>query len=395
VIILAVAVVAVAVAMLVFANPRRLADGAGAGGGAGADASSEIRVSVIVPARDEAVSLPTLLRSLVGAPVAEIIVAEIIVVDDHSTDDTSAIAASFGATVIPAPELPAGWSGKNWACATGAGAASGSHLLFLDADVQLGDNALVELVAVHDQHGGLVSVQPFHRTERPYEELSALFNAVAVLGSGCFTARRTDDGRAAFGPCLMIARVDYDRIGGHAAVRNEVVEDIALALRAHDAGLPVTAWLGGRSMSFRMYPDGFRALLQGWTKNIAMGARLAAPIPVVATVVWVAALAAVAVALVTGSAGWANGGAPPVAAAIAWLAMVLHLRWVLHRLGSFRSPTAVLYVVPLSMFIAVFIRSGWYAVRGADVSWRGRTVPSRTRRPGGNTESDDAAPRAG
>ncbi|MEO6124384.1 MAG: glycosyltransferase family 2 protein [Ilumatobacteraceae bacterium] len=383
--ILAVAVIGIGVAWLAFAKPLRLVQGAAGtlADGTNSSETDDVSLSVIVPARNEAGSLPTLLRSLSGSRAFEIIV-----VDDHSTDDTAAMAQSFGAIVIAAPDLPSDWSGKNWACSTGAAAATGTHLLFLDADVAVGPDTLDELVATHQRHGGLVSVQPFHRTERPYEELSAVFNAVAAMGSGCFSARRTDHGRAAFGPSMFVSQDDYERIGGHAAVRNEVVEDMALAIRAADVGLPVTAWLGGRSMSFRMYPDGFRSLLEGWTKNIAMGARLASPVPVAATVVWVVALAAVASAFVTGAIDWATGGSPPIAAALAWLLMVIHVRVVLSRLGSFRTLTAVLYVVPLALFIAVFIRSGWSAVRGADVTWRGRAVPSRTRRAGRSAASE-------
>ena len=373
VIALAVAFVGVAVAFLVFARPRTLADGAAGEDNVTPGAGRSL--SIIVPARNEAASLPHLLRSLVEPGAADTV--EIIVVDDHSTDGTATFAESFGVQVTRAPDLPAGWSGKNWACATGALAATGSTLVFVDADVSFGPGAVRQLAAVHRRHGGLVSVQPYHRPARWYEELSSLFNAVAVLGSGCFTIRRGERSAAAFGPCVMISRADYEQIGGHAAVRDEVVEDISLAIRADAAGLPVTAWLGAASMSFRMYPDGFVSLVQGWTKNIAMGARLARPLPVIATVVWIAALAATASSLIAGLVGWASGDAAPIAVGLAWILMVVHLRWVLLRLGSFRTATAVLYVVPLAFFVVVFVRSGWFALRGADVSWRGRAIPSR------------------
>lgn len=205
-----------------------------------------------------------------------------------------------------------------------------------------------------------------------------MFNAVAVIGSGCFSQRRSASGRVAFGPCLLTTVADYERTGGHTAVRDHVVEDIALAARYHDHELPVTVWLGASSISFRMYPDGLRSLLQGFSKNIAMGARLAAPFPVLAAVVWVVALAATASALLVGLVGWVTGSSDaPVVAAVAWAVMVVHLLWLLRRLGSFRWSTSMLYVVPLAVFVAVFIRSAWSALRGTDVTWRGRSVAAR------------------
>ncbi len=89
------------------------------------------RISVIVPARDEAARLPRLLDSL----AADAQPYEVLVVDDRSTDGTAAVARAAGATVVPA-ERPAGWSGKAYACWAGAQAAQGDLLVFLDADVE-------------------------------------------------------------------------------------------------------------------------------------------------------------------------------------------------------------------------------------------------------------------
>ena len=138
-------------------------------------------VSIIVPARNEAVALPTLLDSVGRLDRAP---HEVIVVDDGSTDATAAVAAAHGAAVIHSSAPPSGWLGKPWACRTGAGAATGTHLLFLDADTWLAPPALTALLDEHAGRGGLLSVQPHHVTKEAYEGLSAYCSAVAVMGTG-------------------------------------------------------------------------------------------------------------------------------------------------------------------------------------------------------------------
>ena len=159
------------------------------------------RLSVIIPARDEAASLPHLLASLVPqlAPGDELIV-----VDDRSTDATAALAREAGALVIEAPELPDGWTGKSWACHHGAVTATGEVLVFFDADVRLAPGALSAAVDLHRRQGGLVSVQPYHETERAYERLSALFNVVAFMGVGAGATSRAPQSSASQSSFLFL-----------------------------------------------------------------------------------------------------------------------------------------------------------------------------------------------
>ncbi|HEX6656499.1 MAG TPA: glycosyltransferase family 2 protein, partial [Ilumatobacter sp.] len=260
---------------LAMARPRRLPYVRASGSQPGAGL-----VSVVVPARNEAATLPALLRSL---DHGRALVREVIVVDDNSSDDTATVASVHGATVVRLDrEPPPGWTGKNHACASGAALASAPLLLFLDADVVLEENAVARFVCAHAAHGGLVSVQPYHTVTNRYEELSAGCNIVSMMGSGAFAAWRSRARPAAFGPSLMTSADDYARVGGHACVRGEVVEDICLAQRYADEGLPVSVFLGYDAVSFRMYPRGLRQLVEGWTKNLALGARSAQPIAVAA-----------------------------------------------------------------------------------------------------------------
>ena len=334
-------------------------------------------VAVVIPARDEESSIGGVLAGLCDPLDPTTPPDRIIVVDDDSIDRTAALAAAHdGVEVVPAPPLPESWTGKSWACHSGLQQVpqrSAEHggpddvVVFLDADVRLTRAALARVVAERDEHGGLVSVQPWHETERPYEQLSCLFNVLAVMG----TAMGSRGGATgAFGPVLVTSRADYEAVGGHGSVRSEVVEDLALAQRYRDAGLPVEVVEGRRDIRFRMYPGGLRQLTEGWTKNFAVGAGSTRLPRLAAIVWWITCLGSAAFALDDSL----RGDLPLVTGVALYLAFATQL-WVMFRqVGRFGPVTALLFPVPLVFFIAVFVRSLWRTHVRHSVTWRGRAV---------------------
>jgi 4,4'-diaponeurosporenoate glycosyltransferase len=351
-------------------GPDRRRPRPGPAGAAGDRAAAPI-VSIVVPARNEAETLPVLLASLARLDPAP---HEVVVVDDASTDGTAAVAAARGARVIAA-DPPPGWAGKPWACHVGAHEATGSHLVFLDADTWLAPDAVGRLLAEQAASGGLVSVQPRHVTVRPYEQLSAFFNVTAMMGTGAFAPGRVGRGAMAFGPCLVTAADDYRAVGGHAAVAGEVVEDVHLARRYRARGLSVRSLGGGDAVGFRMYPGGVRQLVEGWTKNIAAGAGLSPRWALAGSIAWVSSCVAVALVGLRGLLGWALGGDVPVVPLAAWAAVAASLWWMLARIGSWRWWTPWLFPVPLVAFLAVFARSLAVTLVRREVTWRDRRVP--------------------
>jgi 4,4'-diaponeurosporenoate glycosyltransferase len=324
-----------------------------------APGSSRRRLAVVIPARDEA---PTVARAVRAAAAGLRPGDELVVVDDHSTDGTAALALAVGARVVAAPDLPEGWAGKPWACSVGAAATAAEVLVFIDADTEIAAGALDRLDSAQSRSGALVSVQPWHRIERPYEALSLLFNITALMGGGAFSIGRGHfRPRLAYGPVVVVDRARYDASGGHAhpSVRGAVAEDIALA-RLLGASLP---FAGRKLATFRMYPGGLRPLLQGWTKNIATGA---------ASVPWWAGL------LVAGWIWSLAGG--PIASWWFYTASVVQLVAQGRRVGRFGVVSAVLYPLLLAFFLVVFLRSVLLTILARPVRWRGRAVPSRIRR---------------
>lgn len=311
---------------------------------------------VVVPARDEAANLANLLPSLATSGL------DVIVVDDHSSDATADIARAHGARVVEPGPVPEGWTGKAAACAAGARAAmeaGADRLVFLDADVVVEPGGLDRVLDEHDRAGGLLSVQPWHDVRRPYEQLSALFNLVAMMAIDAFTpfGRRVRP-TGAFGPCLVVGADVYERAGGHAdpTVRGAVLDDVTLARAVQRAGGRTTV-LGGRgSLRFRMYPEGLPQLLEGWTKNFAGGAAGTRALTTFLVAAWVSGLLSAP-------------SFPPF-----YVAYALQLAVLLRRVGRFHPLTALAYPIPLAVFLAVFVRSLVLTFVRREVRWRGRTI---------------------
>lgn len=331
------------------------------------------RCAVVIPARDEAGSLPRLLASLAAQSRAP---DELIVVDDHSADGTGELAAAAGARVLLAPgPPPAGWLGKPWACHAGVSATPAEVLVLLDADVVLAPDALERLLAAHaSSGGGLLSVAPSHRTKLLHEQLSAVCSVVAMMGTGAFSARRCSQVAMAFGPCIVVSRDAYERAGGHCHpdVRGQVAEDVAMARRFCDTGSPVTLLGGGDLVAYRMYPDGVRQLADGWTKMLAGGAARSPRVPAALTALWVTG------ALRGARCGWTalRPGPGRARAAAVYAGWAVEMRWLMRRAGRWQRLTPWAFPAPLTAFVALTLRSAIRAAAGRPTVWRGRRVPT-------------------
>lgn len=330
-------------------------------------------VSVIIPARNEEISLPHLLGSLYGQ---EGLHPEVIVVDDGSTDATAAVAGETGARVLQAAAPPTGWLGKPWACHVGADAATGDVLVFLDGDVVLEPDGLARIVTAHTTlaKDGLLSVQPFHRTERAYEQFSLYPNLISMMATGHFAVHRSFAAPMAFGPCVVSTSEAYRAVGGHAAVRGEVLEDLHLGRAFARADRPVRCLAGGSAVSFRMYPDGPRQLVEGWTKNLAGGAALVRPLSLVLSVWWVTASVSAAIEGISWAVQAASGRPTGWLPLLLFALMAAQLTVLARRIGSFRWWAGPAFPLLLSGFLVLLVRSAVQRSLRRRVTWRGRVI---------------------
>jgi chlorobactene glucosyltransferase len=330
-------------------------------------------VSVVIPARNEAVNVEPCVTSILATRYEPL---EVVVVDDRSTDDSAARVAALAARdprlrLVRGSDPPPGWFGKQWAIHQGYRAARGDLLLFADADTRHEPELIGRAVAaLRTERVDLVTVMPrqemgsfWERLLQPY----VFFGLGALVGDLQRVNRTRTPWRAiANGQFILTPRVAYDAVGTHAVVRHTVADDLALAQAYVAADRDVFLVHGREFMRTRMYRS-LAAIVAGWSKNAALGTPLLLPpVPLLRrvfpwllwgpTVIWVAPPLA-----------WAAWGWP--FAAVATLASLL--LWALVYQEE-RAPVgyALLYPVAAVIIGYVMMRS---AVRGRRVEWKGRS----------------------
>lgn len=328
------------------------------------------KVSVLIPARNEERTLPHLLAKLQKQTFKPY---EIIVIDDQSIDATVQIAQQAGVKVVHTPPLPQGWTGKNWAITTGYQTSSGDILVFLDADTEPEKDLLQKLIGTVQKLGGLVSVQPYHRTERPYELLAVLFNLIGLM-----SIKLGESVGVAFGPAMATSKEDYEKVGGHKAVAGYVVEDWFMAHLYESKGLPVSAYIGHTNISYRMYPSGLRDLVDGFDKNFATAAGEVSWLRMLAVLLWLSGLFWAAWCLLASLFSLPLVGNPSLTYNIfVYLAFAIQLAIIVRPVGSF-GLIVFFFPIPVLFFLVVFILAILNLERG-QIRWKGRTIKTNWR----------------
>ncbi|MFI8687326.1 glycosyltransferase [Rossellomorea sp. NPDC077527] len=326
------------------------------------------KCSIIIPARNEEKTIEKLLLSIEKQLIQPM---EVIVVNDGSTDRTKAIAESSGAIVLDAPPLPNGWNGKSWACWHGANLAKGEILLFVDSDTWFEQAGLLRICETFNQQQcqGVLTIHPYHKMENAYETLSMLFHLIVFASTSIthlFSWLTKPTG--GFGQCLLCSKSVYKRIGGHEAVKGEMVEHFSLSQRAKKYGESVEGASGKTAISMRMYGEGIHELFRGWSKSFASGSKSTNIFLLVLVSIWIASLTS----LVCNLPGmiWEN----PVLSIVQYSVIGTYLYIIVRRIGNFSIFETLLFPIHILFFHMTFFHSLLNTFIRKNTMWKDRYV---------------------
>jgi glycosyltransferase involved in cell wall biosynthesis len=338
------------------------------------------RVSVVIPARDEASGIEASLRTLLAQEGVDL---EIIVVDDGSTDDTLAIVKRLAAEVgekrllvLEQKKLPPGWIAKNYAVETGQGRARGDWILFTDADVLHGPRAVLHAARIMEKD------RLDHLAVFPRLEAGSLAEAVVMPLFGLLYQLRFVDPRAAdptskHGTGIAgfnMVRADAYRLRGtHARIRGSILDDRALGVMMRDEGGRGSIVRAVGQVRVRPYRSA-REMYFGIRKSVLAQFGNSAVLSAAAAVVLLVAAVAPPVLVLAGLPLWARGHAP-------WLVGPALLAILLPTLGLLKARTLIRFEPLAAVFfpvgavviaVSALHAATVFAVKGT-VEWRGRT----------------------
>jgi hopene-associated glycosyltransferase HpnB len=337
-------------------------------------------VSLIVPARNEASILPTTVPSYCTQDYPDL---RVIVVDDQSEDESPKILEEFSRrysnlTIVRPADPPPGWCGKPWAVHQGTQPASGDLLLFTDADCVFHPLAVKQAVTLlqRDQLD-VLSLFPMITFGTLAEQIgmAGLASVLIMLMPLSLVNDPKSKAALAAGGFILVRRAAYEKIGGHVAVKSEIIEDVKLAMKFKSVGAKFHCRATGDLVSTRMY-EGFADLWEGLSKNAYAGSEyqpikfwlglIAATILIVLPPVYfIASLIALA------------RHPSPLMLAIAALSTIIFFSQIVVQRRSvryLRLPRWQYLIMPLSaaLYGVIAINSAWeHHFRGGNL-WKGR-----------------------
>lgn len=345
-------------------------------------------VSVCIPARDEENNIRRCVEAVLSQDYPNL---EVIVLDDGSTDATGEILRQLAAQndklkIISGSDLPEGWAGKPHALYQASAAARGQWLCFVDADTFLAPNAVSSVYAKAIETNADLFTIMTRQILGSFWERAVMPLVMTALSVG-FSPRKVNDpsrrDAVANGQFIFIKRTIYDLIGGHERIKDQIVEDKALAENVKWNGHRLVVADGMQVVSTRMYTS-LETMWEGWTKNIYLGLRDHPSMLLLgafgATLALIAALFLPVWPLLGLTWYFHGGGWMAIAVIVEALGVWGYLVYIRSLIAkNIGIPRWYAWTTPLGagVFAAMMLTSAWKVLAGQGVTWRGRTYKTR------------------
>ncbi|OLB47334.1 MAG: hypothetical protein AUG17_05595 [Crenarchaeota archaeon 13_1_20CM_2_53_14] len=340
-------------------------------------------VSIILPVRNQARTVAECVRSLAGLAYPN---KEIIIVDGGSTDATRDEIASFNGqvTLVKEEPLPPDWVGKNWACHLGYKKSKGELLLFTDGDsVHTTDSLTRAVTYLQAENADLVTLAPATILRSFWEKLlqPPIFLLIMILVGGRLVNDDRRGNAIGNGQYMLFRRTSYEKVGGHAAVRDKIVEDYTLARLLKRGGGRLRFVTAQDALGVRMYAS-LAEIWRGWRKNFyTVSERHMLRKALARIVLMFTFLVLPFVVLIYGITLAPTNLLNPYLIAGAFMSFLLWLGIIiLDRSIDVPSTYALLFPVAILVYIAIGIDSTIRGSLGYGFSWKGRTYGRPTER---------------
>lgn len=333
-------------------------------------------VTILIPAKDEGEAVRECLDRVLALDYPNF---DVIAINDRSTDNTGAIFDEYAVkypgkfAVEHIRELPAGWQGKCHALSSVEAHVQSDWLLFVDSDVKVDPDALSALLGLAVGRGyDAVSFLTRLETHTFWERLILPLCAATVSAMTLILHTNNDKRKSlafANGQCLLVRRAAYEDVGGHAAVRDNITEDVALARLLKQKDYRVRIYFGRDFASTRMHAT-FKQMFNGWAR-IFSGVNNRRPWPILAAMYFAIAGIVAYIAAAYGIYKLATAHDP------LWLlASLIHLvtLWTVldftYRRAANPARNALLFPIAGIFLLAIYAYA-LRACRTGKIAWRG------------------------
>jgi len=337
-------------------------------------APSEVRVSVVIPMRNEGENVQGCLDAVLAQDHPNL---QVVVMDDGSTDQTADRLAAYKDRVHVVEgdggALPEGWFGKPWALQRAQEHADGDWLFFIDADVRLAPQAISRVVRYGlDKELGMVTGLGTLTMDTFWERvLQPAVAGLILMGNDLNDVNDPDkpDKNMASGQLLAFSRRAYDAVGQHGAVRDDILDDVGLARACVAADERYHCLFMRELYSVRMYTT-LSEIWSGWSKNLFAGLHYSWVVTFLVLQYLFCSVLLGPTLLVLGASGvidseWMWWG-------LAQVVVMQGVRgWMDHIYGH-KLAYGLTHAPATAMVMAIIVNSGLKS-RGSGVSWRGRS----------------------